>query len=139
MAYKTCQPKENEPSAGTEKIKESVKSSDKLIKPNFALEYPFNILIAEDHPINQKVLILLLKNLGYNADLANDGLEAIEMMKLNQYDLILMDVQMPVLNGLEAARMIRKLYGASPTILALTANSAIEDREACLNAGMNEF
>ncbi|MFA6945079.1 MAG: ATP-binding protein, partial [Pedobacter sp.] len=137
-----CKPGEN-----TENVYESgsilndpkLNGSNKLIHPSFASEHPFNILVAEDNLMNQKVILMVLKNLGYAPDLANDGKEALEMMKLNNYDLILMDIQMPNIDGLEGTRLIRKYYGKSPIILALTANSTNEDREACFAAGMNDF
>jgi signal transduction histidine kinase/ActR/RegA family two-component response regulator len=113
--------------------------SDKIISKNFAAKHPFKILVAEDNQMNQRVILNLLKNLGYAPDLANDGMEALTMMKHHNYDLILMDVQMPNLDGLESARIIRKKFGKSPAIIALTANSASENREACINVGMNEF
>lgn len=115
------------------------KVNERLFRPNFASEHPFNILVAEDNPMNQRVILMVLKNLGYSPDLANDGQEALTMMKIKQYDLILMDIQMPHVDGLEGTRTIREMYGKSPAILALTANSANEDREACLEAGMNGF
>ena len=113
--------------------------ASQLIRPTFATEHPFTILVAEDNPMNQKVILLLLKNLGYRADMANDGKEALEMMKFKAYDLILMDIQMPNVDGLKGTRLIREQYGKYPVILALTANSTAEDREACLMAGMNDF
>ena len=116
-----------------------IKVNERLFRPNFASEHPFNILVAEDNPMNQRVILMVLKNLGYSPDLANDGQEALTMMKIKQYDLILMDIQMPHVDGMEGTRTIRKMYGKSPAILALTANSANEDREACLEAGMNGF
>ncbi len=111
----------------------------KIISKSFAEKHPFKILVAEDNQMNQRVILNLLKNLGYAPDLANDGMDALTMMKHHNYDLILMDVQMPNLDGLESARMIRKIFGKKPAIIALTANSANEDREACIKVEMNEF
>lgn len=98
------------------------------------------ILLAEDNPINQEVSLELLREMGIVADLAEDGQSAVEMARQTDYDLILMDVQMPVLNGLAATRAIRSTHGREHTpILALTASAFEEDRIACLQAGMNDY
>jgi len=100
------------------------------------------ILLAEDNPINQKVMLKLLDSLGLGADVASNGLEAVEAAARQDYDLILMDVQMPELDGLDASRRIRaqqRADGARPRIVALTANATEEDRRACLAAGMDDF
>ncbi len=99
------------------------------------------ILLAEDNPVNQKVAILMLARLGYRADLAADGLEVLAALERQTYDIILMDVQMPKLDGLEAARLIRAVPppGGAPWIIALTANAMGGDREACVAAGMNDY
>lgn len=110
-----------------------------LLSDDFALQYPFNILVAEDNPMNQKLIMRVLHKLGYQPDLAGDGEEVLEKLTDNNYDLILMDVQMPKMDGLQATRSIRQQYGDKPLIMALTANAMTEDRDRCLEAGMNGY
>jgi signal transduction histidine kinase/ActR/RegA family two-component response regulator len=99
------------------------------------------ILLVEDHPINQKLAMVLLERMGFAADLAADGAQAVEAAQVKTYGLILMDVQMPVMNGFEVTRQIRTGKGpnASTPIVALTANAMQSDKEMCREAGMNDF
>ncbi len=103
---------------------------------------PLRLLLVEDNLVNRKVATLLLRKLGYDAiDLATDGLEAVEAVSRRTYDAVLMDMQMPNLDGLAATRRIRGEPTASrqPQIIAMTANAASEDRDACLAAGMDDY
>ncbi|MGQ7871202.1 response regulator [Sunxiuqinia sp. sy24] len=106
--------------------------------------HDLRILLAEDNAINQRVCELTLRQLGYACDVANNGEEAVAMHQDSAYDLILMDMQMPVLNGIQATRMIRvmdkdKLVKHPVYITAVTANSLVEEQKDCLLAGMNNF
>ncbi|MCH6255990.1 ATP-binding protein [Puniceicoccaceae bacterium K14] len=101
---------------------------------------PLSILLAEDNLVNQKVATRLFKKLGYQIDVANNGLEAINLIEANEYDLVFMDIQMPEMDGLEASRTIIRKWGDDrPRIVALTANAMREDRENCFQAGMDDY
>ena len=106
-----------------------------------ALRHPLRILLAEDNVVNQKLAMRLLQQMGYRADLAGNGVEAIESVSRQTYDVVLMDVQMPEMDGLEASRRITARWqpGARPRIVAMTANAMQGDREACLAAGMDDY
>src|SRR5690606_30487590 len=108
---------------------------------SLAESYPLRILIAEDNLVNRKLALRLLQRLGYEADVAEDGQQAVGMVRVTAYDVVLMDVQMPVLDGLEATRRIRGELPPDdqPYIIAMTANAMAGDREACLEAGMNSY
>ena len=100
-----------------------------------------NVLIAEDNPINQMVAEGVITSIGHQADVVSNGLEAIEAYQKKSYDLILMDIQMPEMDGLEATQRIREIEGENPkiTIIALTANALTSDRIRCIESGMNDF
>ncbi|MCF8267739.1 MAG: response regulator, partial [Ignavibacteriales bacterium] len=107
---------------------------------SFAQKFPMRILIAEDNPVNQKFVLHVLKKIGYTADVAGDGKEVLDLLAQKKYDLIFMDIQMPVMDGFESTRVIINKYGdLRPKIIALTANALKDDREKCLNAGMDEY
>jgi signal transduction histidine kinase len=109
------------------------------LSEKFALSYPFTLLIAEDHLMNQRLIMRIVNKLGYQADLAKNGSEVLEMMALKQYDLILMDIQMPEMDGIEATKRIREQYGSWPLIMAMTANAMNDDYERCIKAGMDDY
>ncbi|MFN6394418.1 MAG: ATP-binding protein [Aphanizomenon sp.] len=100
---------------------------------------PLKILLAEDNLVNQKVAIFTLKKLGYIADIANNGLEVLAMLENQFYDIILMDMQMPEMDGVTATKIIRQSSQNQPYIIALTANALEADHQLCLDAGMNKF
>lgn len=103
---------------------------------------PLKILLVEDNVVNQKLALLLLKKKGHSIVVANNGLEAVEKHKSGDFDLILMDVQMPEMDGLDATRSIRKyeqFTGKHIPIIAMTAHAFKKDEEICLNAGMDAY
>jgi CheY-like chemotaxis protein len=101
---------------------------------------PIRILVVEDHPVNQAVALTFLKRLGQSADMVASGAEAIEKVRLNPYDVILMDIHMPGMDGIQATRAIRELsLDHQPRIVAFTAHTVGLDREQCLQAGMDDF
>jgi CheY-like chemotaxis protein/nitrogen-specific signal transduction histidine kinase len=103
--------------------------------------FPLRILLAEDNLVNQKVAIHMLKRIGYQADIVMNGLEAIERLQHHDYDVILMDLQMPKMDGMEATRRILAEFPGHrcPTIIAMTANALEGDRQECLDAGMHDY
>jgi signal transduction histidine kinase len=109
------------------------------LSENFARSYPFTLLIAEDHLMNQRLIMRVVNKLGYQADLAKNGQEVLDMLKNRRYDLILMDVQMPEMDGIEATKRIREQYGQLPLIMAMTANAMNDDHERCIKAGMDDY
>ncbi|MDH5392470.1 MAG: ATP-binding protein [Gammaproteobacteria bacterium] len=109
------------------------------IDPLMGQQHPLSILLAEDDEVNQIIINQLFEKLHYNIDLVANGQQAVEAAAKNDYDFIFMDMQMPVLDGISATMKIRKLEIKQPVIIALTANAFAEDKEACLQAGMNSF
>jgi signal transduction histidine kinase/DNA-binding response OmpR family regulator len=102
--------------------------------------HDLRILVAEDNPVNQRVAMRMLEKLGYRADLACNGLQVMDALRRKTYDVVLMDVHMPEMDGLEASRQIRKLGGENrPLIIAMTASAMQGDREECLAAGMDDY
>jgi len=110
-----------------------------LLDPDFAQLHAIRILVAEDNVINQKLILRILGKLGYTPMLAQNGLEVLELIEFNDFDLILMDIQMPLMDGLEATISIRNLDIKQPAIVAMTANAMVEDKERCLAAGMDNY
>ena len=108
---------------------------------HFAQRHPLHILVAEDNAINQKVALRTLERLGYRAEVAANGLEVLDALQRQPFDAILMDVQMPEMDGLETTRLIRQRFDLTrqPHIIAMTAHAMTEDREACLAAGMDDY
>jgi CheY-like chemotaxis protein/HPt (histidine-containing phosphotransfer) domain-containing protein len=106
-----------------------------------AARMPLRILVAEDNAVNQQLALLLLKKIGYRADVATNGFEALHALQRERYDVVLMDVQMPEMDGLEATRHIHERWpkGPRPHVIAVTANAMPEEREACLAAGMDDY
>jgi CheY-like chemotaxis protein len=104
------------------------------------VQFPMNILIAEDNVINQKLIVKVFQLMGYKPDLAANGLEVLDALQRQHYDLIFMDIQMPEMDGFEATRQIIEKYKDNrPFIIAMTANAMQGDREECLNIGMDEY
>ena len=111
------------------------------IDTTLAAQRPLRILLAEDNVVNQKVAVRLLERMGYRPDVASNGLEALEAVHRQRYDVVLMDVQMPEMDGLEASRRIMSEFDAPkrPRLVALTANVLKGDKQMCLEAGMDDY
>jgi CheY-like chemotaxis protein len=106
---------------------------------DLASEHPLEILLTDDDAINVKVLTMMLERLGYRADAVENGRQSLAALARKPYDVILMDVQMPELDGLEATRRIRAANGHQPWIIAITSGDSEGDRRACIAAGMNDY
>jgi signal transduction histidine kinase/CheY-like chemotaxis protein/ligand-binding sensor domain-containing protein len=110
-----------------------------VLSAGFAVNHPLRILVAEDNPINQKLIERVLAKLGYQTDMAANGVIVLEKMAQNDYDMILMDIQMPDMDGLETTVLIRAQGGPQPYIVAMTANAMQEDKDVCIQAGMDDY
>lgn len=111
------------------------------LDPHLGERLGLRVLLVEDNRVNQKLALRMLEKMGFAAELAENGLQAFETVQARPMDLVLMDMQMPVMDGLQATRLIRAEIAADlqPVIIAMTANAMEEDRNACLEAGMNDF
>jgi CheY-like chemotaxis protein len=111
------------------------------LDPQMASRHPLRILLAEDNVVNQKLALRILQQMGYRADLASNGIEAVESVSRQVYDVVLMDVQMPEMDGLDASRQICSRWEPHerPRIVAMTANAMQGDRDMCLAAGMDDY
>jgi CheY-like chemotaxis protein/HPt (histidine-containing phosphotransfer) domain-containing protein len=119
---------------------DTAKTAD-LFDSGMGKRHPLRLLLTEDHVVNQKVALLILGRLGYRADVAANGLEAVDAVQRQIYDVVLMDVQMPEMDGLTATGRIREIFGDEfrPRIVAMTAGALREDRERCAEAGMDDY
>jgi PAS domain S-box-containing protein len=110
-----------------------------VLTTNLGDIYPLNILVVEDHPVNREILLLMLEKMGYHADSVDDGIYALEYLQQKSYDLIFMDLQMPIMDGLIATDRIRRSSYPQPWIIGLSANAFQESRDLALQAGMNDY
>jgi CheY-like chemotaxis protein len=127
--------------AGRKNIVSKPAVSPEAMSPSAPPEQTLRILLAEDNVINQKVALKMLSRMGYRADVAGNGLEVLDALMRQPYDVVLMDVQMPEMDGLQATRLVRQQWpiARQPRIIAMTANAMEGDREVCLAAGMNDY
>ncbi len=126
--------------SGTERVSVRNEGSSRIDK-ELSVKFPLNILIAEDNVINQKLLLRMLSKMGYLADIVNNGLEVLEALERQKYDIVFMDIQMPEMDGIEASKRIIKQYDVSrkPIVIAVTANAMAGDKEKYLTAGMDDY
>lgn len=124
---------------GTHEIEETEIAATAPLPVHLAEKYPLQILVAEDNPVNQQLALVILTKMGYNPEFVENGKGVLEKLRGKKIDLILMDIQMPEMDGLEATRVIRNSHGPQPVIIAMTANAMVGDKEECLAVGMNDY
>ncbi len=110
-----------------------------IVSDSFAKDYPLSMLIAEDNLINQKLIAIILQKLGYEITIVENGIQVIDALKKKSFNVILMDIQMPEMDGFKTTQFIRQMPIVQPYIIALTANAMLQDREECLKIGMDDF
>jgi signal transduction histidine kinase/CheY-like chemotaxis protein len=120
-------------------MQQTVKNFNWKLNTDFAKQFPMNILIADDNPVNLRLAERALAQLGYASEAVMNGIKVLDYIERKHYDMILMDMQMPEMDGLEATRRIRLQSGKNPVIIAMTANAMSSDREACMEAGMDDY
>jgi CheY-like chemotaxis protein len=111
----------------------------RLLNPNMAESSPVEILVVEDNPTNQQVVLMVLRALGYQPDMAENGRVAIDKVTSHKYDLILLDLQMPDIDGFEVARYVRQHLNYQPVIVAITAGATSEDRQRAQEVGIDDY
>ncbi|GAB3949472.1 hypothetical protein GCM10028805_25730 [Spirosoma harenae] len=119
--------------------KEQISLNPNQLSPTTAIREDIHILVVEDNLMNQKLALQVLKRLGYRAQVAGDGQKALDLLKQNTFDIILMDLQMPVMDGYETTRQIRMTLKSTIPIIAMTAHALPSEQEECLKVGMNDF
>jgi CheY-like chemotaxis protein len=126
---------------GTPTVPAATTRSKWALDEHMAARLPLRILVAEDNVVNQKVVVKMLGRLGYRVEVVNNGLEAVEAIGRQRYDVLLLDVQMPIMDGFEAARRLRAAQAPAhrPRIVGMTALAMTGDRERCLEAGMDDY
>ena len=128
-----------EEASTNEQVVSRIEDQQSTISPCYGLPRTMRILLAEDNEVNQMVALKMLEKIGYQADVAANGQEVLQALERQDYDLILMDVQMPEMDGLETSKKIRKQWPNGPKIIAMTAYALEGDREKCLDAGMDDY
>jgi CheY-like chemotaxis protein len=140
-SLRLCKPYKLVRNAISDNKKTTDNKFESTFNKNLADKLPLKILLVEDNLINQKVVTLLLKKMGYFPDTSMNGAEALKMLEKKRYDILFMDIQMPVMDGLEATRTIISTWSKNmrPHIIAMTANVMHGDREKCMDAGMDDY